>query len=284
MNLTYSSYNFNPSFPFAIYPYTAREVSKEDSFHWHSFCEVTLVRRGQGSYFANGEEYQMAPGDLVIFNNAEPHGWVKFKEDMELLVMIFRPDFVLDGMGSLGREYMQPFKERGSNFRNQISHQDPQAGAIAGIMNNLIRENEHQQEGWQMMIYAEVLQILALLFRYYQKEQPADQTLQEKTRELARLESAIDYIEAHYKDKLTLDEVAQVCYMSPAYFSSYFKKATNMNFTEYVNQLRVREAKRLIDTGDDSVTDIAVSCGFNNMSNFYKIYNKYYSEPPRQKR
>ncbi len=112
---------FEKGFEFAVYPYVAKvQENDENSFHWHRYCEITLVEKGKGRYFVNGREYCMEAGDLIIFNNTEPHGWIGTEEDMHLLVMIFQPEFVSDKLDVSGEDYLRPFAERGGNFQNRI--------------------------------------------------------------------------------------------------------------------------------------------------------------------
>ena len=59
----------------------------------------------------------MGKGDIIIFNNVEPHGWKLLDEDMELLVMIFSPEFVAEKLSFFDSGYLKPFVERGSNFK-----------------------------------------------------------------------------------------------------------------------------------------------------------------------
>ena len=70
--------------------------------------------------------------------------------------------------------------------------------------------------------------------------------------------------------------------MSSNYFSSYFRKVTNIGFSEYVTRLRIMHARELLRNTDRSVTDIAMECGFNNISNFYRLYKKHVGKSPRE--
>ena len=81
-----------------------------------------------------------------------------------------------------------------------------------------------------------------------------------------------------------MEEVAASCHMSTNYFSTYFRKAANMNFSEYVSRLRIKEARRLLRTTYLSVTEIAYECGFQNLSNFYRTYHKFFDRSPKDER
>lgn len=285
MRLIKDTLQLEKAFPFAIYPYVAKyQDNDENTFHWHSYCEITLVQKGSGRYFVNGEEYSMEVGDLIIFNNTEPHGWIGFQEDMHLLVMIFQSDFVDYKLDLSGNNYLKPFVERGGNFKNRIGHEDKQADRIREIMMEIQREDTVKEEGYRMMIQADVLRILTLLIRHYQDESKSEELLPEKNSAMYRLSEAFQYIDEHYKEKLSLDEVAASCHMSTNYFSTYFRKAANINFSEYVARLRMKEARRLLRTTCMPITEIALECGFQNLSNFYRTYHKFFEKSPKDER
>ena len=97
MKLVKDNIILDKNFPFQISQVTLNhENSHPDTFHWHSYFEITCVIRGRGNYFVNGQEYTMEEGDIIIFNNVEPHGWKLLEEEMRLLVMIFSPEFVAE--------------------------------------------------------------------------------------------------------------------------------------------------------------------------------------------
>ena len=80
------------------------------------------------------------------------------------------------------------------------------------------------------MIKANVLRILTMLIRAYQDESKSGEMLREKKNAMKRLEQAFNYIDDHYCEKITLEEVASSVYMSSNYFSSYFRKVDKYQF------------------------------------------------------
>lgn len=256
--------------------------SNPDTFHWHSYFEITYVKKGRGNYFVNGQEYTMDEGDIIIFNNVEPHGWKLLAEDMHLVVMVFSPEFVAEKLSVFDSEYLKPFVERGSNFKNRIGKEEPVSHEIRKSIREIYQEWEERKEGYPLMIKANVLRILTMLIRAYQDEDKSGEMLNEKKNAMKRLERAFAYIDAHYCDKITLDEVAASAYMSSNYFSSYFRKVANISFSDYVTRLRIMHARELLRDTDKSVMEIAMECGFNNISNFYRLYKKHVGKPPRE--
>ncbi len=269
-------------FPFEINEILLKKSDNcEDSFHWHNFCEITYVENGTGKYFVNGKQYELNEGDLIIFNNTEPHGWLVESETMNLLVMIFSLDLV----SGLNSDYLKPFIERGSNFRNKLNSEDSFSYDIYQMMKEIFTEYKNAVRGYKLLIVADVLRILTFLIRYYQKEVKISnkvENLDEKKNTMKRLEKAFHYINTHYTDKITLNEVASSVYMSDNYFSAYFKKVANCSFIDYVTELRLKKANELMKTSELNMNEIAMESGFNNMSNFYRMYKKHMGELPHR--
>ncbi len=285
MRLERDNIPLDKEFPFQIAEVRLTpENSKPGTWHWHSYFEITCVLEGKGNYFVNGQEYTMEKDDVIIFNNVEPHGWNLIGDDMKLLVMIFSPEFVAEKISVFDTGYLKPFVERGSNFKNRIGREDEINPEIRAGIEEIYKEWQGRKEGYQLMIKANVLRILTMLIRTYQDESKSDEMLKEKKTAMKRLEQAFAYIDTHYCEKITLEDVAASVYMSSNYFSSYFRKVTNISFSDYVTRMRINHARELLREGRMNVTDIAMECGFNNISNFYRLYKKHVGKTPKDEK
>ncbi|HHV13153.1 MAG TPA: AraC family transcriptional regulator [Clostridiales bacterium] len=271
-------------FPFAINQVQLKKADNcRDSFHWHSCCEISYVESGSGSYFVNGRQYEMEAGDMIIFNHVEPHGWLVESEEMLMTVMVFSTELV----SNLNYDYLKPFVERGSNFKNKIDREELLTSDIVHMVKEIYNEHQAQKQGHRLLILADMLRILTLLIRYYQKDlEPGrtTETLTDKKYNMKRLEEAFHYINSHYTEKITLKEVAESVFMSENYFSFYFKKITDTSFMDYVTGLRLKRVNELMKTTDMSMYEIAMESGFHNMANFYRIYKKHVGALPTRRR
>lgn len=285
MKLERDTIPLDKNFPFQISEVILTpENSRPGTWHWHSYFEITCVLEGEGNYFVNGEEYTMKEDDVIIFNNVEPHGWKLLGDDMKLIVMIFSPEFVAEKISIFDTEYLKPFVERGTNFKNRVGKEEAVNGDIRSSIREIYQEWQQKKEGYPLMIKANVLRILTMLIRAYQDETKPDAMLTEKKLAMKRLEQAFDYIDAHYCERITLEEVAASVYMSQNYFSTYFRKVMNIGFSDYVTRLRLGRARELLKSSDKNVTEIAMECGFNNISNFYRLYKKHMGTSPKDNR
>lgn len=95
---------------------------------------------------------------------------------------------------------------------------------------------------------------------------------------------AIQYVKQHFREDVTLVNVAEELNVSLFYLSKLFRKHTGTNFTEYLTQLRVEQAKKLLAAGEMSVKEVAYAAGFNSQSYFSKIFKKYAGVAPSEYR
>ena len=270
------------------FPFQINEVllsaadSSDDLFHWHSYFEITCVLDGSGCYYVNGRAFEVGPGDLIIFNSAELHGWQLLRQEMKVLAMVFSPDLVA-GYGAMSdMEYLDPFIKRGSNFINRIGSDERCAAEIAASMNEILEEWQERSEGYRLLIKSDVLRILTMLVRHYHNDsRAASPQPYDRNKALARLRPVFEYIDEGYCGRLTLKAAADTVFMSPNYFSHYFHTATGVSFSDYITMRRIRKAQRLLETTSKSIYEVAIECGFPNSSNFYRLYRKYIGDSPR---
>ena len=260
------------------YPFELRElilpeqVSNDISFHRHEYCEITLCLEESGEYYAGGRKYDVNPGDIVIFNNIEAHGW-KNERPLRVLVMCFATEFISIPQTHFDREYMKPFLNRSAGFENRLDGNNEYVREIAKIMSLIMDEWTDKKSGWQLMIKARLLEILTLVIRCSENTEGfSSGSIKEIS---SSLEDALYYINAHYTDKITLSEAAEVACMSPNYFSTVFKKEMEIGFSEYITKLRLKKAYDMQKNTDMNISQIAYMCGFSNMSNYYRLKAKY---------
>ena len=91
-------------------------------------------------------------------------------------------------------------------------------------------------------------------------------------------------METHYDDSIGLSEVANLVGMSDSAFSHFFKSKTNSTFIDYLNNLRIAKACQLLTETSQTVAEICYECGFNNMSNFIRMFKKKKAYTPNEYR
>lgn len=126
----------------------------------------------------------------------------------------------------------------------------------------------------EVFIYSKVLEIITLIGRNYvhNPQYQANNALGMQKEYLEKFIKICDYISMHCSDDLNLDTVADMSGFSKFYFSRLFKQFTNVSFYKYVNQKRIAKAAKLLTEPKNSITDIALSCGFSSLSSFIRMF------------
>lgn len=119
------------------------------------------------------------------------------------------------------------------------------------------------------MIKAKLLQIMTYLIRHFQDETKPVDDLRKKQDKLNRLHLVIEYLQENYNKDIYLRDAAAKAFMNPNYFSTFFKNTMGVSFKEYLLKLRTTKAVQLIKNTDKPILEIALECGFNNISSFY---------------
>lgn len=94
----------------------------------------------------------------------------------------------------------------------------------------------------------------------------------------------IAYIDEHYMDDLSLESIAAVFHFNASYFSQYFKSKLNINFSQYVTQVRLAKAKQLLEEGNDKIYQVAGSLGYHDVKYFNRVFKKEFGLTPEEYR
>lgn len=254
--------------------------NSREHYHWHNFYEISYICSGQAACFVDGEIYPVHQGDIVVFNAGEVHGW-EMEEDIELLVLTFSKEMIT-GDRYIDDEILRFFDNLTSNFTNILNGQMEATKEIHHSLCSAWQEWTGGEIAKNLMIKAELLKILTYLNRYFVNGEVDFEAVKQKRKELKRLDEVMKYIDAHYMEKLTVEEVASVANMSAGHFSKLFHKIMGQRYIDYIIQKRIQKAKEMLETTELTVVDIAMECGFNNIANFYRTYRKFYQKAPRE--
>lgn len=98
------------------------------------------------------------------------------------------------------------------------------------------------------------------------------------------VQTCMNFITFHYSSKLSLDTIANACSVSPTYLATIFKKETGMTLTAYINNIRIQQAKILLNSTNLSIQEIAARCGFTDANYFTRLFRKSCDQTPSEYR
>ena len=269
-------------FPFAVYHgtgFSPEELETGTAYmHRHHSLEINCCLRGKGRYIIGDNVYDVSPGDLFIINDLEYHQAINESGDMLLLVIVFDADLVLSG----GEDYalIRAFYEWKTGFKHRIEADSPALAALLPLLSEIDREWQQREIGYRMVLRALLLQLLAMLYRSFERtEGYAEQIIRFQTG-YVRLAPAIAMIDARFAEPLPLDALADSVHMNRNYFSTLFSQLMGCPVSEYIVRRRLRHALQLLVSTDASVLSVALDSGFRNVSYFNRAFKEQFGLSP----
>ena len=248
--------------------------------HYHTFIEISLIIKGTGIYKTNNSTYTIKRGDMFFFRPNEAHCITDIDSDgMELLNLHIAPYYLYTNLQNISTSNYAKILSLAFRLKsNKLNDTLPieQMAEIKHLFLSIRNEFETKKIDYVPFACNLISLILILISRSY----PNTSTIKMVSKNYQALLKALKYIDAHYKEDITLDILAQKVSYNKCYFSSFFKKNTGMSLWDYICIKRIEEALMLIKTTKRKITDVAYECGFNNLTNFNKIFKKYTNLTP----
>ncbi len=275
-------------------------------WHFHPELELTLIREGVGERFVGDSIEPYGPGDLVLLGANLPHYWRSrlstpgkkggdrasgAATPSSAVVVHFRESL----LGGDSKSSSLPPVPEFAGIRallarapRGVAFTRPDKTDLVAAMESLA-DMESEEDGvgaGRVIRFYEILHRLSREAEHHQRElaSPAHLSLRNE-KSVRRLNQAANFVFAHLGGPIRLEDVASAAGMGEAAFCRYFKRTTGRTLTQFIAELRVSEAcKRLVESGDTSIAEIAFEAGFGSLSSFNKIFREQKGMSPREYR
>lgn len=277
-DMTYT--DLNPKFLFSTLIAHRSGVNTE---HEHDFPEIMVVMKGKSLLTIDGSEHMLSTGDVVILNPGTKH----FSSPIQ------GEEFIECWLGFTEVEYKDCRKNFLPLFRDHKTIARLPEGLreeIFHLCRSLETESGQCDRGRYFMLKAYLIQILCHLERVRMgllTEVKEDVENKDRRYEFTSLnkkhivKKIMEYMEQHYQQKISLDQIATNMYLSSYYISKLFKSETGDTPINYLISLRMRKAREIMDQyPDSSVQSVAMAVGYEDAYHFSKLFKKYYGLSP----
>lgn len=249
------------------------------TWHWHKQVEFLVVTQGQLAIQTKDAYTIMNAGDIMLLGSSQPHRTHKYSEE-PLHQIVFQIDLTQHfDLSTLA--YLHLFSELTHSLEpfNELFRSNAAVRASAyQLIRHIHEESQTRTIGYELAIVAAIKHLLLLLLRN-DKRDPARLT---EDAGISRLRPALNYIDEHLTERITVEDVCRILNLSYHYFIKYFKKVMGLSFIDYVNYKRIKKAERLLLTGDLSIMEISYEAGIQNMAQFYKLFKRYNQCSPKE--
>jgi len=250
-------------------------------WHYHPEIELIHFHKGSGTQFVGDSIKRFGPGDVVLVGSNLPHYW-KYDENVLYAttdaqpystVIHFYPDFWGDRFLNLPEN--KAIKTILDNAKRGIQIIGSKQQLIGRLMNEMVHSEGPKRiillmEALMEISYcAKAKQLASMGFRYNFDEADKD-----------RINLICDYSFAHFKNKILLEEIATIANLSPNAFCRYFKSKTRKTYSQFINEIRVGNACKLLIEDKINVKQICYESGFNNFSSFHTVFKTITHKTP----
>ncbi len=234
--------------------------------HLHKEIEIVYVLNGRTKAYLDSEEYILEAGDLFFSFPNKVHYYRTFEHEESYLI-IFSTEFFADfGKILLKNVPVCP-----------VLRKDEMPKNIKMLFNNIykahISEAEYKEEickGYLNVFLGEILPCFT-----YENVKNGNTDM---------LSSILSYCSEHYTDAVSLDTMATELHASKYYISRLFSEKIKISFNDYINMLRINDAKERLVKTDDSVTQIGIAVGYNTIRSFNRAFLSQTEMQPREYR
>lgn len=265
-----------------------QNVPRFDSeFHFHPEYELKYVVQSKGIRFVGDSVENFQDGDLVLLGPNIPHCWNNdsiYGEDPESrasgFLVMFSEDFLGKDFFSLPE--MEPIKELLHKSKGGICFPKANTKKIHEKFKNLVTKEGPLKVIAIIDILSELskAEIYPLLTETYISELPL---LNYSDHSVLRLKKVHEYVVANFRNKIRIQDVAEIANMTTYAFCKYFKKSTIRTFMTFLCELRVCHAKKLLIQKEElAISDICYASGFDNLSNFNRKFKEITHMTPKE--
>jgi AraC-like DNA-binding protein len=252
-----------------------------EPFHYHEECQLTLILSGSGTAFLGNSMVEYSEGDLFFMGENLPH--------------VLKSDQVWSSGSHLGVRAISVFFSL--KTITSILNEVPEAREVNKLLDNSafglrFKAASQQAIGSLMRTIGEcsgfprlisLLQIMNLFAAFPNVEKLAElRPARLDATQHKNLNKVFDYVMSHYNQRITLEIVSELVFMTPNAFCRYFKKHTQKSFFSFLIEVRVNKACKMLQDEANSVSDSCYSSGYNNTSNFHRHFLRIMGLTPNE--
>ncbi len=238
--------------------------------HYHSDSEIVCIEEGYGEFHVASQVYPFSPGNIFLMNPYEFH-YATANGAFPLAFCCI--DFNLKALlSNENASFLQPYIEGEKKFLNFLS----ESPEISQYARNIC--NEYRKEG--AAGYFAVSGNLFLLLAEMENKGYFTKSGEKYAEQFAK--KIFEYIENNYQTDISSRDAASFFQYNHSYFCRLFRRTFGSSFSDFLNIYRIKKAKKYMENGMKKVSDIALTCGFNNISYFSEVFKLLSGMTPSQ--
>lgn len=243
--------------------------------HIHPECELNFIENAKGAQRIVGDSIEeIDEEELVLVTNPHlEHAWKDYRnvsKNIHEITIQFHPDLLTDTF--LNKNQMISIRQLFRHAERGVAFSRESIAKVRPLLKTLTCENDSFYSLIKLLIILHELSIDKGMRELSTGQFAANVMHQHSSDE--SLGRVMDYLSRHYSEVIRLSEVAEMVNMSESSFCRFFKQHTSKSFIDFLTDIRLGAASRALIDSFLSIAEIGYDCGFNNLSNFNRIFKK----------
>lgn len=261
----------------------------EPHLHAHDFIEIAYVASGEGIHMIEETEYSVKKGDLFFINYNVPHEFRSLNLEKPLVIhnCIFKPEFIDVTMGDCKKFQdvashllFRALFPNDTDLNIDVSLISRDTKDIEALYVKMQREFREKEEGYGELLKLYVTELIILILRTMKKTQKMEVKDNNYGNNNEVVSKIMEYLNHNFNQSLKLQELSMMVYLSPSYISKIFRETSGITLTDYIQNIRIEEACRLLKETDKKIVLITEEVGYNDLKYFQQIFKKITGTTP----
>ncbi|WP_413378629.1 AraC family transcriptional regulator [Paenibacillus taichungensis] len=240
--------------------------------HWHEEVELVVVNGKSARIGVNNHVVDLEHGDVLLIKPGDIHCFLPGTD--HLTIILFRLELLT---GSFTSEKETHDLGELFNKTTVIPSNPCNEKNLGKYIDALVNEEKDQQAGYRWLMVARLYDLIVHMLR---TKAPITEELTSgwpctPSKKFEFLESVCEYLEEHYAEPIKLDQVAEHIKFSKFHVCKLFKEIKGITLMEYLNHFRIIKSEWALLFREESILDIAIGHGFNNVNSYNRLFKKY---------
>lgn len=253
-------------FPNANGYHIRRYTDTQHAMHFHDCIELTIMEKGSGMHVLNGREYYFPTYAFTIMDHRDYHAYYNLTAGNSLYNLMIAPHLI-------SNEQLEKLSKLNTD---KICFFDKELGRVVISLFDSLFYMKKLKAPIEPRFIRNVCDNVIDVFL----EKFANQGVIETNSKKSEIQPALEYINLHFKENISLKTVAEYANYNPAHFSKLFHKKMGVPFNHYVASTRINYAKRLLTGSEHSISFICFECGFSSVSSFNRNFAEIVGTSP----
>ena len=236
--------------------------------HWHEEIELQYIVEGEIWPQCNLQPVQLKKGDILFVNSNELHTGNTEHVEHTFYCFHINKDFFSNRIDS---EHIV--------FENVI--RDKQCSQLLDEVIKVSRQSGFKS---RLKVSALLYDFFNICAEKYVKAVLNENDFKKSFKRIDKFNDIVKYIEDHFDEPLTVPDIAEKFFVTPSYFAHFFKKRSGKSVIQYLNEVRILKARRMLEREDMSVSEIALQVGFDDINYFSRKFKQLTNMTPTEYR